>query len=223
MKTLLDPNARRTTPAKALGLAALSTLVMLAAFADERRQETLAGSIATQSAAVFVTDGSLQLPTDYRRWEHVGTRIKADGRSVLDGTPIVTPQVMDAYIEPSAFESYQRSGQWPDGTQIIKEISVIRTGTGCDKTTLVCSTEFGTGIFEAAYAGIGMMVKDRHRFPNSAGNWGYFSFVTTGTSPQRTATVRPHDQCASCHERLASKTDFVFSASHIGLLRSNAR
>jgi len=215
MKTFLNVNA--------LGLAALSALVMFAACADVRRQETPAGSVATQSTAVFVTDGSLQLPTGYRRWEHVGTRIKADGRSVLDGTPIVTPQVMDAYIEPSAFESYQRSGQWPDGTQIIKEISVIRTGTGCDKTTLVCSTEFGTGIFEAAYAGIGMMVKDRNRFPNSAGNWGYFSFVTTGASPQRTATVRPHDQCASCHERLASTTDFVFSASHIGLLRSNAR
>jgi hypothetical protein len=59
MKTFLNVNARRFTPTLALGLAALSALVMLAAFADVRRPETPAGSVATQSTAVFVTDGSL--------------------------------------------------------------------------------------------------------------------------------------------------------------------
>jgi hypothetical protein len=34
----------------------------------------------------------------------------------------------------------------------------------------------GLRLGEAAYMGLGMMVKDPTRFPNAPGNWGYFSF-----------------------------------------------
>ena len=70
--------------------------------------------------------GSLHIPESYRRWEHVGTRIKPDGRSVLDGSQITTPEVMDTYVLPGAFDLFKKQGTWPDGTQIVKEISIIR-------------------------------------------------------------------------------------------------
>ena len=174
-------------------------------------------------SAVFKEDGSLRLPAGYRQWEHVGTRIKPDGRSVLDGSQIATPQVMDTYIAPAAFNSFKKDGIWPDGTQIIKEISLIKTGKDCDKNTFVCSTSFGSGIFQASYIGMGVMVKDSKRFPSAPGNWGYFAFRSNGSMYQATATVRPQQQCASCHMRLASNTDYVFSSTHIGLLPNNSQ
>jgi hypothetical protein len=174
-------------------------------------------------SANFEEDGSLRLPVDYRQWEHVGTRIKPDGRSVLDGSQITTPQVMDTYIAPAAFNFFKKNGTWPDGTQIVKEISLIKTGKDCDKSTFVCSTAFGSGIFQAGYIGMGMMVKDSKRFPSAPGNWGYFAFRSNGSMYQATATVRPQQQCASCHMRLASNTDYVFSSTHIGLLPGNSQ
>ena len=174
-------------------------------------------------SAVFEEDGSLRLPAGYRQWEHVGTRIKPDGRSVLDGSQITTPQVMDTYIAPAAFNSFKKNGIWPDGTQIVKEISLIKTGKDCDKNTFVCSTSFGSGIFQASYIGMGMMVKDSKRFPSAPGNWGYFAFRSNGSMYQATATVRPQQQCASCHMRLSSNTDYVFSSTHIGLLPGNSQ
>jgi hypothetical protein len=179
---------------------------------------TSTGRIPTSSKATFDAGGDVLLPQDYRRWQHVGTRIKPDGRSVLDEAPITTPQVMDAYVEPAAFEQFMRNGVWPDGTQIIKEISQIRSGAGCDRLTFVCSTEFGTGIFEASYLGMGMMVKDSKRFANEPGNWGYYSFMLDGSGYQRAASIRPREQCAACHMNLAARTDYVFSHSHIGLV-----
>ncbi len=111
--------------------------------------------------AVFEQVGNVRLPVGYRRWEHVGTRIKADGFSVLDGSKITTPQVMDAYVEPSAYEVFEKTGKWPDGTQLIKEYSLIENGTNCSATNFVCSTVFGRGIFEDHYAGMGMILGRR--------------------------------------------------------------
>jgi hypothetical protein len=66
-----------------------------------------------------------------------------------------------------------------------------------------------------------MMVKDSKRFPSAPGNWGYFAFRSNGSMYQAAATVRPQQQCASCHMKLASETDYVFSSTHIGLLPGN--
>ncbi len=199
-------------------------LMMIASIAGWGSNRALAAKSESDlrlRPVVFEKDGSLRLPDGYRQWEHVGTRIKPDGRSVLDGSQITIPQVMDAYVVPAAFDSFKKNGAWPDGTQIVKEISLIKMGNDCDKNTFVCSTPFGSGIFQASYIGIGMMVKDRKRFPSEAGNWGYFAFRSNGSRYQDTATVRPQQQCASCHMRLAAGMDYVFSNTHLGLLPGN--
>jgi hypothetical protein len=206
-----------------LGAAAALSALMVATggWAAKPKQARISGPASHMTDAVFMKDGSLHLPDGYRQWEHVGTRIKPDGRSVLDGSQITTPQVMDTYVTPAAFDYFKKNGTWPDGTQIVKEISLIKTGKDCDKNTFVCSTPFGSGIFQASYIGLGMMVKDSKRFASEPGNWGYFAFRSNGSMYQDTATVRPQQQCASCHMRLASGMDYVFSSTHIGLLRGN--
>jgi hypothetical protein len=44
-------------------------------------------------------------------------------------------------------------GVWPDGTQIVKELSLIKIGDDCDKVTVACSTPAGAGIFEDHFSG----------------------------------------------------------------------
>jgi hypothetical protein len=91
-------------------------------------------TIATPS---FAADGDLHLPDGFRRWEHVGSRVKTSGKSVLDGAVILRPQVMDTYVEPSAFVQYKQTGVWPDGTQIVKEISITRSETIVTRSPLL--------------------------------------------------------------------------------------
>jgi hypothetical protein len=210
-----------------VGLGALAVLLVMivttGGWARKQEPASRPDSASRIRPAVFEKDGSLHLPDSYRQWEHVGTRIKPDGRSVLDGSQITTPQVMDTYVAPAASGSFKKTGTWPEGTQIVKEISLIKTGKDCDKNTFVCSTSFGSGIFQASYIGMGMMVKDSKRFPSEPGNWGYFAFRSNGSTYQATATLRPQQQCAFCHMRLASSTDYVFSRTHIGLLSGNTQ
>jgi hypothetical protein len=188
----------------------------------------MGGSIGVHSAggtsvirASFTPNGSASLPDGFRRWEHVGTRVKTSGRSILDGAVILRPQVLDTYVEPSAFIAYKKTGTWPDGTQIVKELSIVRVGDDCDKTTFSCSTPAGPGIFEDSYIGVGMMVKDRTWFPDAPGNWGYFRFLATGSKYAETSSVLPASQCQSCHVKFASKEDYVFTDTHIGLTSAN--
>lgn len=187
-----------------------------------------AGTLKAQSSPTpvaphFDAAGSVRLPMGYRRWQHVGTRVKTGGNSVLDGTPIQIPQVMDVYIEPAAFDTYRSTGTWPEGTQIVKEFATIQTGKDCDASTHVCTTPYGLGIFETGYQGLGMMVKDSRRFPAGSGHWGYFRFLPDGDAYQRTSSLLPRSQCSGCHEANASATDFVFAITHIGLRPENLK
>jgi hypothetical protein len=184
-------------------------------------QQPSTGSSVSVARASFKQDGSVQLPTGYRQWQHVGTRVKTGGNSVLDGTRIVTPQVMNAYVEPGAFEAFRKTGAWPEGTQIVKDFSLIMTGKECDPASFICSTPYGLGLFESRFIGLGMMVKDSRRFGAETGHWGYFSFIADPSGYPALSPARSREQCSSCHEKFAAATDYVFSNTHIGLLPEN--
>jgi hypothetical protein len=147
--------------------------------------------------------------------------VKIGGRSILDGTKVTIPQVLNTYVEPSALDYYKRTGLWPDGAQIVKEITLVRTGKGCDKATFVCTTPIGGGFFQQSYVGLGMMIKDSKRFPMQPGNWAYVGFFYRGSGFDSTAKVRPQAQCAACHVKLASNTQYVFTQAHLGLQVGN--
>ena len=205
-------------------LAAMASLALIAVtiftYADVPSSQDSQSAIA----AHFDAAGNVQLPTGYRRWQHVGTRVKTGGNSVLDGTKIIVPQVMDVYVEPAAFDSYKRTGVWPNGTQIVKEFATIQTGEGCNASTHICDTPYGLGIFEAGrYQGLGMMIKDSKRFSAQSGYWGYFRFLPSGEAYTQTSGLLARNQCSGCHEVNARSTDYVFSVTHIGLLPENLK
>ena len=207
----------------AWGAAVPGLLLFLLVAAWTRAQEPMSKSPGMSSRAVFDPDGRVHLPDEYRRWANVGTRYKASGRNILDGKPIVTPELMNTYVEPSALNHYREAGEWPDGAQILKELSDIRVGKDCDKVTHICKAAIGSGIFQEKYTGVGMMVKDSKRFPDVPGNWGYFGFFRKKSGYETVAQIRPQDQCASCHVKLASDTDYVISKAHLGLSPENVQ
>jgi hypothetical protein len=116
----------------------LATLAILAGVAGWGGPQSDHDSV---SRASFQQDGSVRRPTDYRQWVHVGTRVKVGGLNILDGKELTIPQILNAYVEPSAMAAYRKTGKWPEGTQIIKEISVIRTGAGCASAVRVNTFE----------------------------------------------------------------------------------
>jgi hypothetical protein len=197
-----------------LSASAVSLAMLLVAFDVIGMQSQTTDPV---SQAVFQTDGSVRLPVRYVQWVHVGTRIKVGGLNILDGTKLAVPQVLNAYVEPTALNYYKRTGKWADGSQIVKVITSIKVGNDCDPATYECKTPLGLGLFEETYVGIGMMVKDSKRFPSDPGNWGYFAFLRKGASYEATSTKRPLQQCASCHVNLASDTDYVITKAHLGL------
>ena len=126
----------------------------------------------TGQTCAFPADGSATRPIGWREWVHVGTRYKPIGVNILDQKLTETPEILNAYVEPSAMAVYERTGLWPEGAQIIKEFTAVQVGAGCDTTTFVCSTEFGEGIYESGFIGLGFMVKDSMRFPGQPRSLG---------------------------------------------------
>jgi hypothetical protein len=164
--THTGPTPTRRRLMSALRVTTLISFGLLAIWIGTRPQRAQAQRATNMAGhASFGADGSLHLPLGYRQWQHVGTRIKPDGKSVLDGSDISTPQVMDAYVEPAAFDQFKKTGVWREGARIVKEISLVKTGARCNSVTFVCATSFGAGIFEASYAGIGMMLRTQSASP----------------------------------------------------------
>jgi hypothetical protein len=195
--------------------AILAVVSIIAACVHTKDQMSSATSVVARAS--FDQDGRAVLPVGYRQWQHIGTRYKPDGINILDGLPAPTPEVLNAYVEPGAFAEFQRTGQWPEGTQIVKEFSAVRVGSGCEPDTHVCTSDLGRGIYESHFVGLGMMIKDSVRFPSTPGHWGYFTFGHKPPPYDPVAQVAPRAKCSTCHERLASDSDYVISRAHLGL------
>ncbi len=171
--------------------------------------------------ADFIDDATVRLPEDYRDWTAVGLVILPPGApTILTGELVEENQIFLTYAEPTALAAYRASGEWPDGTQLLKEMTVNDFDTGeCNTETGYCAkSPHGMSISEADFFGIGYMIKDASRFADAPGHWGYFGFgPVDGTPYPETARLRPVAECASCHIANRADSDYVFSDQHIRL------
>ncbi len=158
-------------------------------------------------APSFADDGAVMAPTDYREWVFVGTPLTPNA---LNGGEAAFPEFHNVYVEPSAYAHFAKTGEWADGTQIAKELVLIRQGDNCDDENGSCGEVSGQGYFQGEFAGLELTVKDTGRFADEPGGWVYYSFGHHAPPYAETAQAFPTESCNACHASSAD-TDFVFT------------
>jgi hypothetical protein len=168
-----------------------------------------------QSAVVFNADGTMQLPTGFRKWVFVGAPLTPEGLN--DGkyncnaggtncTRSNFPEYHQVYIEQKNVDAYLRTGSFPEGTVIVKELTRVLDPTFPDGSRKEPS---GRGYFNGAYNGIDLSMKDSKRFANTNG-WGFFTFGHHPLPYNTTSAERPATECAGCHIANVAKTDMTW-------------
>lgn len=156
-----------------------------------------------RSSAVFDSKGSLKLPTGYRKWVFVGAPLTPNG---LNNGHAGFPEYHNVYVEARNVDAYEKTGSFPEGTVIVKELTLVLDPTFPDGSRTEPS---GRGFFNGAFNGIDESVKDSKRFTKSNG-WGYFTFGHHALPYDKQAAEAPVKECAGCHLANVAKTDMTW-------------
>ncbi len=156
-----------------------------------------------QSAASWNADGSLNLPTGFRSWVFVGAPTTPNG---LNNGKANFPEFHHVYIEKKNVDAYLKTGEFPEGTVIVKELTRVLDPKFPDGSRKEPS---GRGFFNGELNGIDLSVKDSKRFAKTGG-WGYFTFGHHPMPYDKTAKEASPTQCAGCHTTYVAKTDMTW-------------
>jgi hypothetical protein len=180
-----------------LGLTASAVYLLMA--------KPVAAAQSEQSSAVFDSDGKLKLPdpSTFRRWVFVGAPLTPNG---LNNGKANFPEYHHVYIEQKNVEAYLKTGEFPEGTVIVKELTRVLKPTFPDGSRTEPS---GRGYFNGEYNGIDVTVKDGKRFAKTNG-WGFFTFGHHPLPYAQSAEEAPASECASCHQTYVAKTDMTW-------------
>ena len=193
----LSPNTRR------FGL--LITLpavlaIIVAAVSSNSDKQTLAAQPkkdeSNKSPVKFNNDGELERPIGYRKWIYVGTPLTPND---MNGGKAPFPEFHTVYMNPDAYNHYERTGRFPDGTVLVKEL--ISVGTK--------EASSGNGYFMGEFIGLEVSMKDKTRFGDEPGNWAYFSFGHKYPLKGK-AKAQAASSCNDCHSGEADD-DYVFT------------
>jgi hypothetical protein len=145
----------------------------------------------------------LKLPTDYRKWVFVGAPLTPNG---LNGGDAGFPEYHHVYIQEKNVDAFLKTGSFPEGTVIIKELTRVLKPTFPDGSRTEPS---GRGFFNGEFNGIDATVKDSKRFAGT-NNWGFFTFGHHPEPYAAYASEAPATQCAGCHIANVAKTDMTW-------------
>jgi Cytochrome P460 len=189
-----------------LGLAASAVYLLVA--------KPVAAAQTEQSSVVFNADGTVQVPTGFRKWVFVGAPLTPEGLN--DGkyncdqpggcTRSNFPEYHHVYIEQKNVDAYLQTGEFPEGTVIVKELTRVLNPTFPDSSRKEPS---GRGYFNGAYNGIDMSIKDSKRFAKTNG-WGFFTFGHHPMPYDKTAAEKSVTECAGCHIANVAATDMTW-------------
>ena len=148
------------------------------------------------SPVQFDESGQLLRPKGYRKWIYVGTPLTPND---MNAGHAAFPEFHSVYVDPVSFEHFEETGEFKDGTVVIKEL--IRVGGK--------QASSGRGYFMGEFNGLEVAIKDKTRFHNQPGGWAYFSFGHEYPLAPR-AAAQPVANCSVCHGANAD-TDYVFT------------
>jgi hypothetical protein len=149
-------------------------------------------------APKYTPEGELVRPEGWRKWVYVGTPVTPHD---MNGGKANFPEFHNVYVDPESFATFERTGEFPNGTQLVKELTLVGSKSAVS----------GNGYFMGEFSGLEVAVKDTVRFKDEPGGWVYFSFGHVEESKYaKTAKAFPAASCNSCHESSADN-DFVFT------------
>lgn len=161
--------------------------------AEDQPMKPAGKHIMKREAAQFDASGALMMPKRYRQWVFVGAPVTPND---MNSGKAAFPEFHDVYIDHKSFNVYKKTGKFPDGTILVKELVSV----GAKKAAS------GDGYFPGEFNGIAAAVKDSKRFAKEPGNWAYFSFG----AGKNTAEAQPTAACNKCHQDNAGE-DWVFT------------
>ena len=181
----------------ALGLTASAVYLLVT--------KPVAAAQAERSTAVFDSKGNMMEPDPqiFRRWVFVGAPLTPNG---LNNGKANFPEYHHVYIEQKNIDAYLKTGTFPEGTVIVKELTRVLDPTFPDGSRKEPS---GRGFFNGQYNGIDLSVKDSKRFAKTNG-WGYFTFGHHPLPYEKTAAEQPVSECAGCHLANVANTDMTW-------------
>ena len=178
-----------------LGLAASGVYLLVA--------KPVAAAQTEQSSVVFNADGTMQLPTGFRKWVFVGAPLTPNG---LNDGKAGFPEYHHVYVEQKNVDAYLKTGEFPEGTVIVKELTRVLDPTFPDGSRKEPS---GRGYFNGEYNGIDLTIKDSKRFAKTNG-WGFFTFGHHPLPYDKVAAEKPATECAGCHIANVAATDMTW-------------
>ncbi len=99
-------------------------------------------------------DGKLVLPKDFHEWVFLGSPLTPNA---LNDGMAGFPEYHNVYVRPEPLKIFRETGEWPDGTIMLKELQLVLPGTNPDGSRFEAS---GRGYFPGALNGIDISVKD---------------------------------------------------------------
>ncbi|MCP5316207.1 MAG: cytochrome P460 family protein [Chromatiaceae bacterium] len=186
----------------------VATLVAAIGFGGAVVGDTFAGSMSSWGPK-WTRNGELHLPNDYHSWVFLGSPLTPHA---LNDGKAGFPEYHNVYIHPEAFKAYRKTGVFPEGTVLLKELQLTMPGTNDDGSRVEAS---GRGFFPAARNGIDISVKDSKRFKDTNG-WGFFNFGHHAPPYAKTAVAASKEACAGCH--IANAEDMVFTKFYSPIL-----
>lgn len=152
------------------------------------------------------SSGGISLPKTYRtEWLYLGSWVVADEKSPGYG-------YHDVFTQPSSIEAYRKTGKFPDGAVLVKEIRKVN------------SAAMTTGR-QVNYAGNILswfvMIKDHQgRFPDNP-NWGdgWGWGLYEATNPDKNVSTNYKKDCIPCHIP-AKTTDWVYVEGYPSLKKT---
>jgi hypothetical protein len=140
-------------------------------------------------AAAFTADGKLMFPGDYRRWIYLSSGLGMSYRP----TPSDMVMFDNVFVDRAAYESFLRTGTWPEGAMLVLESRDARQNGSINRN----------GHFQTERMGVEVHVKDSARFK---GGWAFFGFDGEGPATMIPASAA----CYACHAAHAAvDTTFV--------------
>src|SRR5262252_3356237 len=169
------------------------------------KTRSVAAQTSQPSAALYDSEGKLKLPdpTVFRKWVFLGAPLTPNG---LNNGKANFTEYHHVYAERKNVDEYLKTGTFPEGTILVKELTRVLNPTFPDGSRTEPS---GRGYFNGVFNGIDLTVKDRKRFAATNG-WGFFNFGHHPLPYSSWAKEASAAECASCHQSFVAKTDMTW-------------